>query len=73
MNEVPKQVLREISSVICGRGVTQKQINGKEYYLLWMQEHTMQVKERHYEKVGEDFEQVHESYRIFHPAFTEGW
>ncbi len=35
--------------------------------------HTMQVKERHYEKVGEDFEQVHESYRRFHPAFVEGW
>jgi hypothetical protein len=35
--------------------------------------HTMQVKERHYEKVGEDFEQVHESYRNHHPAFTEGW
>jgi hypothetical protein len=35
--------------------------------------HTMQVKERHYEKVGEDFEQVHESYRKYHPAFMEGW
>ena len=35
--------------------------------------HTMAVKERHYEKVGEDFEQVHESYRKFHPAFVEGW
>ncbi len=35
--------------------------------------HTMQVKERHYEKVGEDFEQVHESYRKFHPAFVEEW
>ncbi len=35
--------------------------------------HTMQVKEKHYEKVGEDFEQVHESYRKFHPAFVEGW
>jgi len=35
--------------------------------------HTMTVKERHYEKVGEDFEQVHESYRRFHPAFVEGW
>jgi hypothetical protein len=23
--------------------------------------HTMQVKEKHYEKVGEDFEQVHET------------
>jgi hypothetical protein len=32
--------------------------------------HTMGVKERHYEKVGEDFEQVHESYRRFHPAFS---
>ncbi len=35
--------------------------------------HTMHVKEKHYEKVGEDFEQVHESYRRFHPAFLEGW
>lgn len=35
--------------------------------------HTMQVKERHYEKVGEDFEQVHESYRKYHPTFVEGW
>jgi integrase len=35
--------------------------------------HTMQVKERHYEKVGEDFEQVHQSYKEHHPAFTEGW
>lgn len=35
--------------------------------------HTMQVKERHYEKVGDDFEQVHKSYREHHPAFVEGW
>ncbi len=35
--------------------------------------HTMTVKERHYEKVGDDFEQVHESYKNHHPAFTEGW
>ena len=35
--------------------------------------HTMEVKERHYEKVGEDFEQLHESYRKFHPAFVENW
>ncbi len=35
--------------------------------------HTMEVKQKHYEKVGEDFEQVHESYRKFHPAFVEGW
>ncbi len=35
--------------------------------------HTMEVKERHYEKVGEDFEQVHESYRKFHPAFIDNW
>jgi hypothetical protein len=33
----------------------------------------MQVKERHYEKVEEDFEQVHESYRKFHPAFVGEW
>ncbi len=24
-------------------------------------------------KVGEDFEQVHESYRKFHPVFVENW
>ncbi|OGH05890.1 MAG: hypothetical protein A2W22_04670 [Candidatus Levybacteria bacterium RBG_16_35_11] len=35
--------------------------------------HSMRVKERHYEKVGEYFEQVHESYRNYHPAFVEGW
>lgn len=35
--------------------------------------HSMRVKERHYEKVGEDFEQVHDSYRKHHPAFTERW
>jgi site-specific recombinase XerD len=35
--------------------------------------HTMHVKEKHYEKVGEDFEQVHESYRKSHPAFVEEW
>jgi len=35
--------------------------------------HTMEVKERHYEKVGEDFEQVHESYRKFHSVFVENW
>lgn len=35
--------------------------------------HSMRVKERHYEKVGEDFEQAHESYRNYHPAFVEGW
>lgn len=35
--------------------------------------HTMQVKERHYEKVGEDFEQVNASYEKYHPAFTESW
>ncbi len=33
----------------------------------------MQVKKRHYEKVGEDFEQVHESYRKYSPAFVERW
>jgi hypothetical protein len=35
--------------------------------------HTMHVKEKHYEMVGEYFEQVHESYRKFHPVFVEGW
>lgn len=45
---------------------------------MMMKEHFMdvlsyQVKERRYEKVGEDFEQVHDSYRKFHPAFVENW
>lgn len=35
--------------------------------------HSMQVKEKHYEKVGEDFEQVHQSYKDHHPAFVERW
>jgi integrase len=35
--------------------------------------HSMQVKQKHYEKVGDDFEQVHESYEKNHPAFVEGW
>jgi len=35
--------------------------------------HTMAVKERHYEKVGSDFEQVHESILEHHPAFVDGW
>ena len=36
-------------------------------------DHTMQVKEKHYEKVGEDTEQLRASYQKFHPAWTEGW
>lgn len=36
-------------------------------------EHTMQVKEKHYERVGEDFEQVHGRYRKYHPEFMQGW
>ena len=35
--------------------------------------HTMAIKEKHYEKVGDDFEQVHQSYKEHHPAFSEGW
>lgn len=35
--------------------------------------HTMQVKEKHYEKVGEDFEQIADSMEKHHPAFTQGW
>ena len=35
--------------------------------------HSMQVKQKHYEKVGDDFEQVHESYEKNHPAFVEEW
>ncbi len=33
-------------------------------------DHTMQVKERHYEKVGEDVEQLQTSYKQFHPAWS---
>ncbi len=36
-------------------------------------DHTMQVKEKHYEKVGEDIEQIKKSYETFHPAFTQRW
>jgi integrase len=36
-------------------------------------DHTMQVKEKHYEKVGEDIEQIIQSYQKFHPAWIEGW
>lgn len=35
--------------------------------------HTMQVKERHYEKVGEDIEQITQSFKQYHPAWVEGW
>ncbi len=38
----------------------------KNYFL------TFFSKERHYEKVGVDYEQVHESYRKHHHAFVEG-
>jgi hypothetical protein len=35
-------------------------------------DHTMQVKEKHYEKVGEDIEQITQSYQKNHPAWVEG-
>ncbi len=35
--------------------------------------HTMQVKEKHYEKVGEDYEQIADSIEKHHPAFVGGW
>ncbi len=35
--------------------------------------HTMQVKEKHYEKVGEDYEQIADSMKKHHPAFVGGW
>ncbi len=35
--------------------------------------HTMQVKEKHYEKVGEDYEQIADSMKQHHPAFVGGW
>lgn len=35
--------------------------------------HSMPVKEKHYEKVGADFEQVWDSMKKFHPAFVEDW
>jgi hypothetical protein len=34
-------------------------------------DHTMHVKEKHYEKVGEDIEQI--SYLKHHPEWVEGW
>lgn len=36
-------------------------------------DHTMPVKEKHYEKVGEDIEQITQSYKKFHPAWVEEW
>src|SRR5659263_582762 len=36
-------------------------------------DHTMQVKEKHYEKVGEDIEQITQSFQKYHPAWVEGW
>ena len=36
-------------------------------------DHTMQVKERNYEKVGEDIEQIIQSFKKYHPAFVENW
>jgi integrase len=36
-------------------------------------DHTMHVKEKHYEKVGEDIEQITQSYQKHHPAWVEGW
>ncbi len=41
----------------------------RKRYLRWLR-HTMQVQERHYETVGKDFEQAHESYRKYHPPFV---
>lgn len=35
--------------------------------------HTMEVKEKHYEKVGEDVEQIKKSFEQFHPAFKNEW
>ncbi len=35
-------------------------------------DHTMQVKEKHYE-VGEDIEQMTQSYQKNHPAWVDGW
>jgi integrase len=36
-------------------------------------DHTMQVKEKHYVKVGEDIEQITRSYQEYHPAWVERW
>ena len=36
-------------------------------------DYTMQVKEKHYEKVGEDIEQITQSYQKNHLAWVEGW
>ncbi len=38
----------------------------------WLAGHIMTIKERHYEKVGEDFERVHKSYRRFHQRLWRG-
>jgi hypothetical protein len=35
-------------------------------------DHTMQVKEKHYEKVGEDVEQITRSYQEHQPAWVDG-
>jgi len=31
------------------------------------------VKEKHYEKVGEDVEQITRNYQEHHPAWVDGW
>src|SRR5659263_607499 len=31
------------------------------------------AKEKHYEKVGEDIEQITQSFQKYHPAWVEGW
>lgn len=36
-------------------------------------DHTMPVKEKYYEKVGEDIEQITQSCQRFHPAWQQGW
>jgi integrase len=36
-------------------------------------DHTMHVKEKHYEKVGEDIELITRSYQEHHPAWVERW
>ncbi len=64
---------KAIYYVFLGKGSQQDNAGGSRKLSAVAAGHTMEVKERHYEKVGEDFEQVHKSYRKFHPAFVENW
>ncbi|HYN44725.1 MAG TPA: hypothetical protein VER35_01870 [Candidatus Limnocylindrales bacterium] len=53
------------------RGITIMQV-GPGSYRRWLRGIRCTLK-KSIMKIGEDFEQVHESYRKFHPAFVEDW